>query len=109
MEEKRKELVEHLKNIELEVHGLKNRINQDKQDVERLTRDIKALTERKNAKIEDKRRAISDISDLEISQQSLRQELEAQQQARMELEKIRDSFRGKYNEKLFEIDESEKG
>jgi chromosome segregation protein len=108
MEEKRKELVEHLKNIELEVHGLKNRINQDKQDVERLTRDIKALTERKNAKIEDKRRAISDISDLEISQQSLRQELEAQQQARMELEKIRDSFREKYNEKLFEIDEVRK-
>jgi chromosome segregation protein len=108
MEEQRKELVEHLKNIELEVHGLKNRINQDKQDVERLSRDIKTLNERKNAKIEEKRRAISNISELEGSQQSLRQELEAQQQARLELEKIRDNFREKYNEKLFEIDEVRK-
>jgi len=108
MEEQRKELVEHLKNIELEVHGLKNRINQDKQDVERLSRDIKTLNERKNAKIEEKRRAISNISELESSQQLLRQELEAQQQARLELEKIRDNFRERYNEKLFEIDEVRK-
>ncbi len=108
MEEQRKELVEHLKNIELEVHGLKNRINQDKQDVERLSRDIKTLNERKNAKIEEKRRALSNISELESSQQLLRQELEAQQQARLELEKIRDSIREKYNEKLFEIDEVRK-
>lgn len=108
MEEQRKELVEHLKNIELEVHGLKNRINQDKQDVERLTRDIKTLNERKNAKIEEKRRAISNISELEGSQQSLHQELETQQQARLELEKIRDNFREKYNEKLVEIDEVRK-
>ncbi len=108
MEEQRKELVEHLKNIELEVHGLKNRINQDKQDVERLSRDIKTLTERKNAKGEEKRRAISSISDLEGSQQTLRQELETQQQARLELEKIRDMFREKYNEKLLEIDEVRK-
>lgn len=108
MEEQRKELVEHLKNIELEVHGLKNRINQDKQDVERLSRDIKTLNERKNAKTEEKRRAISNISELESSQQSLHQELETQQQARLELEKVRDSFREKYNEKLFEIDEVRK-
>ena len=108
MEKQPKELAEHLKNIELEVHGLKNRINQDKQDVERLSRDIKTLNERKNAKIEEKRRAISNISELENSQQSLRQELEAQQQTRLELEKIRDDFREKYNEKLFEIDEVRK-
>lgn len=108
MEEQRKELVEHLKNIELEVHGLKNRINQDKQDVERLSRDIKTLNERKNAKTEEKRRAISNISELESSQQSLHQELETQQQARLELEKVRDSYREKYNEKLFEIDEVRK-
>lgn len=108
MEEQRKKLVEHLKNIELEVHGLKNRINQDKQDVERLARDIKTFTERKNAKFEEKRRALSGITELEASQQSLRQELEIQQQARLELEKVRDNVREKYNEKLVEIDEVRK-
>lgn len=108
MEEQRKALVEHLKNIELEVHGLKNRINQDRQDVERLNRDIKNLTERKNSKMEEKRRSISDIAQLQSTQESLHLEIEKQREARLEVEKIRDHIREKYNEKLVEIDEVRK-
>lgn len=108
MDEQRRALVEHLKNIELEVHGLKNRIAQDKQDIERLTKDIKNSGERKQGKIEDKQKASSDISDLQNQMESFKQELEKQRQIRLDLEAIRDKEREEYNSKLLEIDEVRK-
>jgi chromosome segregation protein len=108
MDEQRRSLVEHLKNIELEVHGLKNRITQDKQDIERLTKDIKSSGDRKQSKSEDKQRAFSDIADLENQTGSFKIELDKQIQIRLDLEKIRDSEREDYNGKLLEIDEFRK-
>ncbi|NLE00601.1 MAG: chromosome segregation protein SMC [Fibrobacter sp.] len=108
MDEQRRALVEHLKNIELEVHGLKNRITQDKQDIERLTRDVKTLSERKNSKFEDKRKAIDEIAELENAQQLLAVQLEKERERRLELENVRDSIREKYNEKLVEIEDVRK-
>jgi chromosome segregation protein len=108
MEEQRRALVEHLKNIELDVHGLKNRLNQDKQDIERLTRDIKTLSERKSGKIEEARRATIDIAELESKQETLKLELVKQGEGRLELERARDTVRERYNEKLVEIEEIRK-
>ncbi len=108
MDEQRRSLVEHLKNIELEVHGLKNRITQDKQDIERLTKDIKSCGDRKQSKSEDKQRAFSDIADLENQMDSFKHELDKQIKIRLDLEKIRDSEREDYNGKLLEIDEFRK-
>ena len=108
MDEQRRSLVEHLKNIELEVHGLKNRLTQDKQDIERLTKDIKSSGDRKQGKSDDKQRAFTDIADLENQTSSFQIELEKQLQVRLDLEKIRDSEREDYNGKLLEIDEFRK-
>jgi chromosome segregation protein len=108
MDDQRRTLVEHLKNIELEVHGLKNRIIQDKQDIERLTRDIKSAGERKQGKIEDKQRAFSDIADLDNQMLTLKDELEKQREVRTGLEAVRDREREEYNGQLLEIEEVRK-
>lgn len=108
MEEQRRNLVEHLKNIELEMHGLRNRINQDRQDIERLTRDIKQFGDKKQNKIDDKRKTITDISAMQESLESLKIELENQRVTRESLEKIRDTIREEYNGKLLEIDDVRK-
>ena len=108
MEEQRRSLMEHLKNVELETHGLKNRINQDRQDIERLSRDIKTFTERKQMKIEDTRSAHSEIADLDSSMESLKQELETQRGIRTELEGVRDAKREEYSGKLLEIEDARK-
>ncbi len=106
MEEQRRRLVEHLKNIELEVHGLQNRITQDRRDIERLTKDIRLFGERKNAKIEEKGKAQSEIGDLENNLVSQKQELGNHTQKRRDLEQVRDTVREGYNASLSEIDES---
>lgn len=108
LEEQRRSLMEHLKNVELETHGLKNRINQDRADIERLGRDIKTLAERKAAKIEDKRKALSEKEELERGLESLRIELENAKQVRAEKEEVRDRKREEYNGKLLEIEEVRK-
>ncbi|NLG16897.1 MAG: chromosome segregation protein SMC [Fibrobacter sp.] len=108
LEEQRRALMEHLKNVELETHGLKNRINQDKADIERLSRDIKSLTERKASKIEEKRNALSEKANLESGLESLNIELENGRQARIEKEGVRDRKREEYNGKLLEIEEVRK-
>jgi len=108
MDDQRRILVEHLKNIELDVHGLKNRLIQDRQDIDRLTRDIKNSGDRKQSKIEDKQRAISGIADLENQMVSLKKELEKQIQVRSDFEKIRDVEREGYNGQLLEIEELRK-
>ncbi|KMQ50520.1 chromosome segregation protein SMC [Chitinispirillum alkaliphilum] len=108
MEEERRTLVEHLKNIELEVHGLNNRLAQDKRDIERLTRDNKLFGERKAAKNEEKVRAQREIEDLQNRLVSEKQELEKHKEKRKELEQIKDSVRESYNCSLNEIEQSRK-
>lgn len=109
MEEERRALVEQLKNVELEAQGLKNRINQDRQDIQRLTRDMALFSERRQAKSEDKRKAIADIADLDTLQERLKLELQHQTSVRTEQESSRDTVREAYNGMLMEIEEVRKG
>lgn len=108
MEEERKVLVEHLKNIELDVHGHKNRIAQDKKDIERLTKEVKDLSGRKEEKMQEKQKAITEIADIEVRLESLNKELEKQREERAGVEAIRDSIREQYNGQLNEIEEVRK-
>jgi chromosome segregation protein len=108
MEEERKALVDHLKNIEIEVVGLKNRISNDKRDIEQLTNDIKNFGESKLAKLEDKQKCLSETADLESSQTYRTQELEAAKANKTELENVRDLVREDYNGHLNEIDQYRK-
>ncbi|MDR2728003.1 MAG: chromosome segregation protein SMC [Chitinispirillales bacterium] len=108
MEEERKELVDHLKNIEIEVVGLKNRIANDKRDIEQLANDIKLFGESKLAKIEEKQKCLAEIADIESSQTRRAQELEAAKAGKTELENVRDLIREDYNGRLNEIGESRK-
>jgi chromosome segregation protein len=108
MDAQRRELIEHQKNIELEVHGLKNRINQDRQDIERLSRDMKSFAEKKQLKAEDKNRSNSEISSLTEKLIGLKGELDVQRDNRIELEKQRDAVRETYNGVLVEIEDIRK-
>jgi chromosome segregation protein len=108
MEEERLTLAEHLKNIELEAHGLANRISGDKRDIERLANDIAQFCARKQAKIEDKGRCSAEIADLRNYQEMTGAELEAAKAKRSELEAARDLVREDYNGRLAEIDRSRK-
>lgn len=108
MEEQRRKLVEHLKNIELESLGLKNRINQDRQDIERLTRDIKLSGERKLAKSNEKQKAGAETVDLDGALERYKVDLERQCAEREKLEGLRDTIREHYNGMLLEIDEVRK-
>jgi chromosome segregation protein len=109
MEEERRTLTEQLKNVELESQGLKNRINQDRHDIQRLTRDVAQFEERKSAKAEEKRQAISEIADLDTSQERFKLELQYKCSVRIEHEKKRDEIRECYNGMLQEIEEVRKG
>ncbi len=108
MEDERRELAEHLKNVELAMHGLKNRIEQDKQSVERLNKDIKNFAVNKQQKIEDKNRAEVDIRTLEEKIVVLRESLQRHQQQREELDAVLANVREEYNTILKEIEEMRK-
>lgn len=109
MEEQRRVLVEQLKNVELESQGLRNRIGQDRQDIQRLTRDVAQFGERKQAKSEDKRKAVDEIADLDTNVERLKLELQYHCSQREEQEAQRDTVREGYNGMLLEIDEVRKG
>ncbi|MBN1577733.1 MAG: chromosome segregation protein SMC [Chitinispirillaceae bacterium] len=108
MEERRRMLTEQLKNIELETQGLQSRINQDGQDIQRLTHDISLLGERTQAKSEEKRRSIDEIADLGTLHERLKLELQYQCSVRVEQEGKRDEIREAYNAMLMEIEEVRK-
>jgi chromosome segregation protein len=105
MEEKRRALTEQHKNIELEAQGLKNRINQDRHDIQRLGRDIALFGERKQAKGEEKRRSVGEIANLDTLQERLKLEEQYQCSVRAEREAARDKVREGYNGMLMEIEE----
>jgi chromosome segregation protein len=87
MEGRRGGMAEHVKNLELEVHGLENRITQDASDIERLGREIADLTAR---------------------QQALRAQLEAAKALRVELEAAMVAVREGYNGMLAQVEEIRK-
>jgi chromosome segregation protein len=108
MEEQRKILTDQLKDIELESQGLKNRIQQDRQDIDRLTRDIGVFGEQKEAKNEEKRKGVAEIANLDTTRERLKLELQYQTSVRSEKEGIRDTIRETYNGMLLEIEEVRK-
>jgi len=105
MEEERVTLADHLKNVELEVHGLTNRIGNDKRDIERLTGDIALFGQRKLSKIEERGRCLSEISGLDESVSRMTAELTAAREKRAELEAARNVIREDYNGRLAEIND----
>jgi len=108
MEGERAALAEHLKNIEIEVHGLTNRIAGDRRDIERLSNDITQFGVLKQAKIEEKERCVAETGGLEKYQAALTEELEAAKAARTELESARDTVREAYTGQLNEIEQARK-
>jgi chromosome segregation protein len=105
MEEERAALADHLKNVELEVHGLTNRIGNDKRDIERLADNIQQFGQRKLSKIEERAKCLSEISGLEESAARMTAELEAARERRTGLEAARDVIREDYNGRLAEIND----
>jgi chromosome segregation protein len=101
-------MAEHLKNIELEMMGLTNRINQEKQDVERLAQNIIQYNAKKEAIAEEKRSAGAEIALLESGIAACEQDLVRMTTKRRELEQVRDGRREKYSAMLLEIDEIRK-
>jgi chromosome segregation protein len=108
MEEERAALAEHLKNVELEVNGLTNRIAGDKRDIERLSNEIAQFGVLKQAKIEERERCVAEIAGLENYQTTMNEELEAAKAKRTELESVRDTVREAYTSRLNEIEEARK-
>jgi len=106
MEEERVALADHLKNVELEVHGLTNRIGLDKRDIERLAGDIEQFGQRKLLKIEERNVCLSEISGLEESVALMTADLETARERRAGLEAARDVIREDYNARLAEINDA---
>ncbi len=105
MEEERAALADHLKNVELEVHGLTNRIGNDKRDIERLAENIEQFGQRKLLKIEEREKCLSEISGLEEGVSRMAAELEAARERRAGLEAARDVIREDHNGRLAEIND----
>ena len=99
---------DHLKNIELEMMGLTNRMQQEKADVERLTNNNTGFCQKKEKVIEEKRRAQAEIAAIETGMASSLEDLGVQQEKRLQLESIRDRIREVYNGMQLELDETRK-
>lgn len=105
MEEERIALSEHLKNVELARLGLSNRVEQDRQSIEQLKKDIKNLGEGMQKKAEDKKSALQNIKSLEERSVSLQENLQGKTGKREELKDVHDAIREDYNTLLNGIDE----
>ena len=101
MEEERVALAEHLKNVELEVQGLTNRIANDKSDAAQFG-------SRRQAKIEERGQCLTEIGGLEDNLTRMSAELESAKGKRTALESARDAVREDYNGRLAEIETSRK-
>jgi len=107
-QEERNRMAEHLKNIELEMMGLTNRINQEKKDIESLAQNIKQYCAKKEKLTEDKLNGESEIQMLAVGTAGKEQELVSLISQRGELEAVRDSQREKYNSILLEVEDVRK-
>jgi chromosome segregation protein len=108
MQEERNRMAEHLKNIELEMMGLTNRISQEKQDVERLLSDVQQFTAKKEKVAQEKRLALAEIESLESGIRGQEEQLALQIANRSALEQVKAVQRDKYNTILIEIEELRK-
>jgi chromosome segregation protein len=108
MEDERRALADRLKNHELEVQGLRNRLSQDRQDVERLAKENARAFERKQQKLAEKQKAEAEAIALADKAEAGRQEQTALIGQRTSLEAIRDGIREEYSGRLVEIDELRK-
>jgi chromosome segregation protein len=99
---------DHLKNIELEMMGLNNRMQQEKADVERLTDNNASFCRKKEKVSEEKRQAQAEIAAIETGMASSLEDLGVQQEKRLQLEGIRDRIREDYNGMQLELDETRK-
>lgn len=109
MDIERRQLAEHLKNVELEMHGLTNRINQDRSDIERLGREVGDYTNRRGSLLREQQQASVEMQNLTERVESLKEQLERQKLSREELQKVMDEAREEYNGILNGIDEIRKG
>jgi chromosome segregation protein len=108
MQEERNRMAEHLKNIELEMMGLTNRINQEKQDVARLLSDIRQYTAKKEQVAQEKQQALAEIESLALSMRGQEEQHGLLLAKRADLEQVRASQRDRYNATLLEIEEIRK-
>ena len=108
MQKERNVHAEHCKNIELEMLGLNNRMEQEKADVERLTNNIKAFAQKKEKITEEKRRAQIEVADIETGMESKLQSLSELQEKRQRLESVRDKVREEYAGMQLDLDEVRK-
>jgi chromosome segregation protein len=108
MEDERRVLADRLKNHELEVQGLHNRLQQDRQDVERLIKENILAFERKQRKLAEKQKAEAEAIALADKADACRQEQTALVSRRTSLEAARDGIREEYSGRLIEIDELRK-
>jgi len=108
LQQERNGHADHLKNIELEMLGLTNRMNQEKTDIERLAATLKNCAIKKEKVVEEKRQAQTDITDTQASTASKTESLAVEKERRTQLERIRDRVREEYNGMQFQLDEVRK-
>ncbi|HUI91419.1 MAG TPA: chromosome segregation protein SMC [Chitinivibrionales bacterium] len=108
MQQQRIAMADHLKNIELETMGLTARINQERQDVERLVQNVKHFTATKEKTAQEKQQAAADAAALESSLAGQQQQLEQQTARRAGLERERAAQRDKLSAMQIGIEEQRK-
>jgi chromosome segregation protein len=108
MEGERLKHADHLKNVELAMHGLRHRIEQDTQSLASLKGDIDAYGNARQLKLEDKNKAQADIANIEQNIVTLREVLKNQTLRREELDTVLIARKESYNEVLNRIDENRK-
>jgi chromosome segregation protein len=108
MEDERRVLADGLKNHELELQGLHNRLQQDRHDVERLKKENALAFERKQQKLAEKQKAEAEAIALADKADACRHEQTALVSQRTLLEAVRDGIREEYGCQLIEIDELRK-
>jgi chromosome segregation protein len=109
MEDERRLLAERQKNCELEVQGLCNRLQRDRQDVERLIKENDKNGERKQRKLEDIRKAEREIAAGTNTAEQCRLDQTALVELRRGREVVRDRLREEYNGHLAVIEDLRKG
>ncbi len=108
VQKERNDHAERLKNIELEMMGLANRLQQEKTDNQRLADNLKVFAKKKESAIAEKRQAQTDMKDIEASLTSKIADLGTEKQRRLELEHVRDGIREAYNGMQNEIEDFRK-
>jgi chromosome segregation protein len=108
MQEQRNAMAEHLKNIELETMGLTARINQEKQDVERLVHNVKQFNAKKETIALEKQRACAETGSLESGIKGKEEQLSQQVARRSELEQVKAEKRDTFSAMQIEIEDLRK-